>query len=296
VTISTQELPQFIKDLLSMPPRRGGGLNQWIFKVARYLHAYRDQSEIIALLKAVTLGEPIKHGEIERAVANSAVVAWRPGETSILKKKTAWPKVNQEQREAVIASGRELVDLWGASQMRLDDSCSHTEEIIDALFPGDPLLCCGASNSKFATRARSHWRGKLAELQFIVPSPMTLIQGITKEGRKSQHTLSNTGPRHYLVIEQDSGTIDEQAAILWHLAEKIAPLALVVHSGSKSIHGWFYCKGLDESRLRVFMHKAITLGADPATWTRSQFVRMPDGMRDNKIKQTAYLFNPEVIK
>ena len=98
----TQELPRFVKDLLSLPPRRGGGLNLWIFKVARYLHGYRDPSEIIALLKAVTFGEPIKHGEIERAVANSAAVAWRPGETSTLKRKAAWPKVNQEQREAVI--------------------------------------------------------------------------------------------------------------------------------------------------------------------------------------------------
>jgi hypothetical protein len=95
------------------------------------------------------------------------------------------------------------------------------------------------------------------------------------------------------VIEQDSGTIDEQAAVLLHLAER-APLAVAVHSGSKSIHGWFYCLGQSEEKLRSFMQYAVSLGADRATWTRSQFVRMPDGTRANGKRQAVYFFNPEV--
>jgi hypothetical protein len=97
------------------------------------------------------------------------------------------------------------------------------------------------------------------------------------------------------VIEQDSGTPDEQASVMVHLA-KIAPLVLAVHSGSKSIHGWFYCKGRPEEQLRRFMNYAVRLGADRSTWTRSQFVRMPDGTRDNGNRQSVYFFNPEVLK
>jgi hypothetical protein len=175
------------------------------------------------------------------------------------------------------------------------DSDSHAEEIVNVLFPGDPLLCCGESSTQFATRLCSQWHEQLTKQQLIVPSPMAAVEGLTKEGRKSQHTLSNTGDRHYLVIEQDTGTEDEQAAVLWHLAER-APLVLAVHSGSKSIHGWFYCKGQKEEILRAFMRYAVMLGADPATWSRSQFVRMPVGIRSNKRKQTVYFFNPEVAK
>jgi hypothetical protein len=83
--------------------------------------------------------------------------------------------------------------------------------------------------------------------------------------------------------------------VLLHLATR-APLALAVHSGSKSIHGWFYCQGRAEDRLRVFMRYAVALGADRATWTRSQFVRMPGGTRDNGNPQTIYFFNPEAVK
>ena len=64
--------------------------------------------------------------------------------------------------------------------------------------------------------------------------------------------------------------------MLLHLA-KVAPLVLAVHSGGKSLHGWFYCAGQPEEKWLHFMRYAVSLGADPATWTRSQFVRLPEG-------------------
>jgi hypothetical protein len=44
------------------------------------------------------------------------------------------------------------------------------------------------------------------------------------------------------------------------------------------------------------MQYAVSLGADRATWTRSQFVRMPDGARGNGERQTVFFFNPGVLK
>jgi hypothetical protein len=259
------------------------------------LHPYRDSAEIVELLRAATAGEPVKRGEIERQVEQSKATAWKPRQATQHVKHAAWPKVNAEQREAVIASGLGLVDLWEISPVRFEDNKSHTETIIDALFPNNPLLCAGRSNSNFATRSRSEWRGELAELQLIVPSPMTARIGRTQDGKESAHALETTGPRRFLVIEQDSGTVDEQAAVLLHLAEQ-APLAMAVHSGGKSIHGWFYCADQPEGKLHGFMLYAATLGADRATWTRSQFVRMPDGTRNNGKRQTVYFFNPRALE
>jgi hypothetical protein len=195
----------------------------------------------------------------------------------------------------VLASGAGLVDLWEISPVRFEDNESYTEQIVDALFPNNPLLCAGRSHSSFATQSRQQWRGKLAALSVIVPNPMTARIGVTQEGKQSAHTLETTGARRFLVIEQDAGTIDEQSAVLLHLAQQ-APLAIAVHSGKKSIHGWFFCAGQREERLRKFMRYAISLGADAATWPRSQFVRMPDGKRDNGKPQRIFFFNPETIK
>ena len=294
-SIRTRELPRFVRDLLASQPQRGDGLNLWLYRVARVLHPYRSAAEIVQLLAAATAGEPVKRGEIERAVERSAATAWQPGESITTPLAHAWPDVNAEEREAVIASGLGLVYLWETSPVRFEDNEPHTERIVDTLFPGNPLLCVGQTNYLFATRTREEWRGRLPKAQLIVPSPMNARTGRTQEGKESEHTLENTGPRRFLIIEQDAGSADDQAAVLLHLAAR-APLALAVHSGSKSIHGWFMAAGQPEERLRRFMRYAVALGADRATWTRSQFVRVPDGTRDNGKRQIVYFFNPEVIR
>jgi hypothetical protein len=83
--------------------------------------------------------------------------------------------------------------------------------------------------------------------------------------------------------------------VLWHLA-RLAPLVMVVHSGGKSLHGWFACQGSSEALQLRFMRYAVMLGADPATWTRCQFVRMPDGLRRRPsafgVRQSVFYFNP----
>jgi hypothetical protein len=44
------------------------------------------------------------------------------------------------------------------------------------------------------------------------------------------------------------------------------------------------------------MRYAVMLGADPATWTRCQFVRMPNGLRRRPkafgVRQPVFYFNP----
>ncbi len=286
----TKELPRFVRDLLASPPERGAGLNNWLFRVARVLHPYRNESEIVALLSAATAGHPLKVGEIERAVRNSRSAAWSPDQPAPAKPRATWPTVDSARREAAASEGN-LADLWEASPVRLEDNRNRTEEVIDSLFPGNPLLCVGRSMAEFKTRHREELRGEMAELALIVPSPMSAVQGITQDGKPSEHTLSNTGTRHFLVIEQDSGTLDDQAGVLLHLRQ-FAPLVLAVHSGKKSIHGWFLCRGRAEELVIRFMKYAVALGADRATWTRSQFVRMPDGRRDDGSRQTIFFNDP----
>ena len=73
--------------------------------------------------------------------------------------------------ESVTHMGNGLVDLWEASPVRLDSNEPKTDYIIDILFPGNPLLCCGWTRHYFDTRARAQWY-KLHDLQFVVPNPI----------------------------------------------------------------------------------------------------------------------------
>jgi hypothetical protein len=294
--MKTTQLPQWAADIVANPPRSPGGFHNWTFRAARALwKCGRSEYDIRAILEnaAATCGRHVPAREIDDAIRNSQVSAFQP----FTGQYHTWPEFNEEQRRAVIAETQcSLVDLWEASPVKFTDNKAHSEETGDGLFPGNPLLCCGKTQASFDTKPRSKWRGELSGLQFIVPSPMIKWVGHTQNGRESAHTKDATGTRRFLVIEQDRGTIDEQAAILWHLACR-APLALAVHSGGKSIHGWFYCSGQDEEKvLRPFMRLAVSLGACHSTWTKSQFVRMPDGARADGRRQAVYYFRPEVIK
>ena len=65
---------------------------------------------------------------------------------------------------------------------------------------------------------------------------------------------------------------------------KILPLALVVHSGRRSLHGWFFVEGLPAERVEQFMDLACRLGADDALRNPSS-VRIPYGTRDTGERQ-----------
>jgi hypothetical protein len=290
----TRALPRFVLDLLAAPPRAGEGVHGWLFRVARQLHLHLPAGEIVALLEncVANCGRYVPRAEIVEAVKNSLACAWRPGMANKPASRPApkWPAVNLEQREAIVRDNGGLPDLWELSKPRIEDNRQHTEEIVDKLFPGNPLLCCGKSSSVFDTKPREAWRGELAKLQFIVPSPMTARIGLTKGGKASAHALSNTGDRRFLVCEFDTGDTDHHAALLIHLAG-YAPLVCAVHSAGKSLHGWFLVQGQPEVKVEKFFRYAVSLGADTHSWSRCHFHRMPDGTRENGKRQTVYFLN-----
>lgn len=277
-------------------PQGGTGVHSWIMRAA---HACRkagmSAEQATREIESRISRRPTPANEIETAVAKAFDCPRTPG-GSFRQWPAApkWPQTNTEQREAVIADGTGLVDLWEASPIRFANADPQTAEILRRMFPGDPWLCVG-SKFDFHTLRLSAFAESAHAFEQLVPSPMIAKLGLTATGKQSQHTLAGTGPRRFIVVEQDEGTKDEQAAVLLHLAEK-APLALVCDSGGKSLHGWFFCAGKTDERLTPFFRKACTLGADSALWTRSQFARMPDATRDNGARQTVYFWNPALLK
>ena len=160
--------------------------------------------------------------------------------------------------------------------------------ILEQLLGAEVLVCIGKGVHDFQTLPLKD-APDLARWEFVVPSAMSALAGKRKsDGELSAHTLDNTGPRQYLVIEFDDGaTFDEQAARHIWLSE-FRPLRLVVHSGSKSLHGWY--EASDEVEDRRFMEEATRLGADSKTWLKSQFVRMPNGKREKTKPQHVYFY------
>jgi hypothetical protein len=260
-------------NLPKSPPAGEGKTNTWVFRAAlACVNAGLSDEEAAEMIEDEINRDP-EPNEIKRALQNARR---RGSHTS----GPQWPLPNYFLISQIAKAGPTVAEI---TNVELGEP--KTEEIIDALFPGNPLLCVGKSKRIFATRRREAWRGKLHHLSLIVPSPMSAVSGITQEGRLSAKSNDNTGPRRYLVVEFDKGTLDSMAARLWHLKER-KPLKMVVHSGGKSLHGWFPCNG----DMEEFFRYAVSIGADNATWTRSQFVRMPDGQREPGCRQRVIFY------
>jgi hypothetical protein len=290
-----------LNEIPPCPPAGEGRVHrEWMMSAAwRCRLSGMTPEQAAAELHARITRRPDPANEIETAVQKVFATAERIVSKSYGPGPGRWPAVDRQRLEDLAAHGLAVVDLWEQSPVRLDGDSPQTAAVLPILFPGDPWICAG-SKCEFFTERLSAFVDRAHTLEQIVPSPMLAKYGITKAGKRSEHTLEATGPRRFIVIEGDKIDgepipKDTQAAVLLHLAER-APLALVVDSAGKSLHGWFFCEGADADKLKRFFSYAVSLGADPGLWTRSQFARMPDGTRSNGQRQSILFFNPEVIK
>jgi hypothetical protein len=315
-------LPEFLETLIASPPAAGSGVHDWMFSVARNLHAHLPAGEIENLIRSrvAKCGRVVPDREIKDAVKRSIDFAWQPkGAVGEAATANPVPEPDLAKIERLCAAGPGVADLWEASPIRFEEP--RCEYIMDQLFPGNPLLCCGPDAGTFDTRTREEWRGILDRQAYLVPSPMTARQGPIADGtgKMSAHAKSIVGPRRYLVIEFDFSKFgrDKQKPTQFHdllcrleklevsvhdmcstlllLLDSLHPMTLAVSSGGKSIHGWWFADGQPESSLKSFHNLAVTYGADPRTWWPSQFVRMPDGTRQNGNPQPVYFFNPDTL-
>jgi hypothetical protein len=322
-------MPQWLRDKLANPPSAGTGVHPWLFSVARQLHAHWTPDAITAALRVATerCGRHVSDREIRDAVRNSHAVAWvkggekreyRPGADSRTVRpaaegaaSTPFPRPCPARREAALASGsKEVASLdclrWQAMNLGGIDFLGPTwrpavldaGDWLDLLFPGAEWLCLSRADLSTAqTRRRQKWAFREHEFTYVVPSPMTAAHGAGLDGRTTSRCLDNTGPRRWLVIEFDDGTADEQAALHWFLDASAAAagwprLRLALHSGGKSLHGW-YGPVTDEAAAReLFAYARLTARADLHTWPRCQLVRLPEGINANGNRQAVHFHLP----
>jgi hypothetical protein len=311
-------VPAWLREQIVTPDCSQGTHPRLLWLAVRLTKCFRNlpgHAEIWLRYAAERCARPVPNDEVTRLLewAGVAISTHRGANEERLHRITA----NLDEIYELAIAGPTRDELVKLSPVQLSADGRHTHTVLAewARYAGeaDPLVCFG-SDCRFDTWPLSKIRTPWEHAQ-IVPSPMRARRGKTIDGRDSAHTKDNTGDRVMLVTEFDfvaigsSGeptiwapllercrvqnilSLDIQAAILMHLA-KSRRLWLVVFSGGKSLQGWFLCKDEKGSELRRWFDEARRFGACRSTWGKSQFVRMPDGTRDNGQRQSILYYDP----
>jgi hypothetical protein len=295
------------QEAIASLPAAGGGLNTALVSATHALKHFHDEDTIIDLLDGVlreNRGSNYRSGEAARQVNYALRSSGRGTGASVrVKLEPDWPKFEPDLAGRLRIAEYGVYDLWEASPIRYEDG-THTREVLMSLFGPAALITFGRKKRKgedTGSGFHSHNR-RLADLSdtqlswydHVVPNVPSENWAMTNEGYLSQHAKALYTYRNYIVVEFDNTVADkdQQAAIILWLGEHWGELVLVVDSGNKSLHAWFYCGGISDDALEVHFRKVVRLGADPNLFDKMQFVRLPDGVRDNGNRQSILYFKP----
>ena len=276
---------------VDFPKPPTNGIHNWV--IAAAWHCRRTKVDPVEAVRIIQSHDGTLRRHLQPREATDAVekVYSAKLDPSIrLSKRIELPVWNAEETQRIYReSGTAVEDLLLLSP-EFDPPEILTRTILEVLFPDpDGLLCIGKSAYQFRTSPlREH--DQLFQQSFIVPAYMTAATGTTQAGKESAHTKSNTGARRYIVCDFDEPPPDEHPAIIIHLAN-CRPLTMVISSGGKSLHAWFPVS-VSANDDRLFWRLCVALGADAALMrNHSQFVRLPNGHRDNGKKQHCVYLN-----
>jgi hypothetical protein len=314
-----EALPPSVRERLESSPDPGTGVHPWLYSTALAMLNFISAEECVDLLHDHIPRKPKPRNEIEVQV-QAALQTKENGQTVSFNRRPEFPAMAENTPRAVLnlaRVGKGIDFLRGLSPVQKRETISPPEAL-NVLCPGNPLVCAGQYFNRPFTAPLSEFHPRfLARCSFVVPNPMTALKGFAPtSGRESARSENNVGPRRWAVIEADIKMDNEKwapiiiearrqglsvqdlgAALLLAVSEESGiPLTAVVHSGAVSLHGWFFAEAARQEQLYWIGAK---WGADLATWSRHQWVRMPNGMRweeDPDRARPATLIGPQRLE
>ncbi len=302
----------------SPPPTQGDGVHSWLWKLSLSIAwAFDSESDVVA--KVLEAGSGVGR-DLTREATLAARNAFRTSQPP-----TGFEADFDEDRVTADSSSYKSWPErdWSAMKNLFNEKpfplkkfvdvehppTQNPREILETLFPHDPLLCLATRADDFITKRLSEFPDDLKNFSLLVPNEMSAVQGkVAHSDRLSYRTNDNVAEkRKFIVIECDfsqddidrAGGISREtmcSTVIAELARIGSPLGVkliaLISSGGKSLHAFFSVSRLTDEQVRTYYERAVTLGADRAVFTKSQLCRLPGGTRDDGNAQTVYYFNP----
>ncbi len=256
---------------ISSKAKQGGlGYHDMILMSAKVLQeagVTEEQARILMHKASASVKRrPLQPGEINKAIKWAYNSDARPSEYKARYVLTDWPLIS------------EYKDTMTVDQMSSKSSTKpqSTNQVLVDLFDADEKIYLTDDPRAPGTIFNPSLGDDYSKFKYICPSPL-----IDENGSRVKENIKL---HKYIVYESDLDGIahnfDLQAGLICKL-ETILPLVMVVHSGNKSLHGWFKCAGHEPGTIEEFIKMGIRLGADSSVFRPNQLVRTPLVMREN---------------
>lgn len=306
---------KYSKALNEIPAPGGGGCHTALLGVANLgIMAGLTDGQLLADIRASTPHgtRNVPESEIMAAIKR-AKMDCQPFDTTTgyRPRITAPPKpierVKPEYLQHLIekGSGQTEADFWEASPIRLyDEPAQDARLILETLYHPDDMLFIGERFSK-EVRSVSEWikhidKHGTKDLPHIIPNPVTGQQHPDKSGNLSYRCDNAIKDFRFTIVEFDNLSREDQLAF-WKAIP--LPVAALIDSGRKSIHGWIAVDGIQTAEqweqyveIQLYKQMLIPIGVDPACRTESRLSRLPGHLRKEKGKWQKLLYlNPKHI-
>lgn len=216
-------------------------------------------------------------------ISDNVTIKTRPrGPSPAELRRKRWAELGSRLlRQALELYPMEPADLWENSPVYLThDPAESFALFMRTLWRPHEIVWVGYNEQSGSPRHRENFKPAAVWAELGKPcGPQTCAYAFPAGcySRKKANILA----RRHLVLESDTLTHAQAASVFWWVKERLElPLRAVVHSGSKSLHGWFAVP--DEERLQELIGVLPVAGMDYAVLkTEGQPVRCPGWKRED---------------
>jgi len=281
------------EEAIKNPAKRGAGLHQHVMRVA-CLGKLAGLTTGTILTDCQTI-PGLKAGEAQEAVERAFSIEL-PEQPRPVHSKFA-PTFDKPLEKFIAGCEAEDMDLIEASPVRLlNDPETDGRLILETLYQPEEHLFIGGVYEKTVKPVKDWLCGSLA-FPHIIPNPMSGEFGTTGNGKESRRCEETVSDMRYAVCEMDSIPLDQQVKFWFRCVEKKLPVAAVIHSGGKSLHGWMRvdckqdaAKWETEVKGWLFGVFGVKYGFDLACSNKARLSRMPGFYREEKRNRQVLLY------
>jgi hypothetical protein len=182
-------------------------------------------------------------------------------------------------------------ELIESSRVYLGNSDNDARLLLETLYHPDEYLFIGDVYDVKVQQVK-HWLETDLSYPHIIPNPMTGEFGITGSGKESRRCETTVADMRFAVCEMDEVPIGKQVAFWLECIAIGIPVAAIIHSGGKSLHGWIRVScGTDNAKWEkdvkgwLFEKFGVPYGFDRACSNKARLSRLPGFKREGKEQQ-----------